>query len=934
MMVFFDEFEFNSETLELKRDGSPVRFDPLLLRMLGVLSARPGQLVTKQDLVRSVWGGGIVTDNAVTVAIARLRRLLGHEREKREFIVTVHGRGYRFVRHVSSRSPEAALKGAAEESSQHPLFVGRERVLKHLREALEEARDGRGSACMLLGDSGMGKTRAIEIIAQEATAAGVPVAWGYCREVGDTPPLWPFAQLIRELLTKVPLDPSDAHFRRLVPQLKRVLPELVEPTALQRDDGDPRSSQVARYKIFDATARVLAMAAQKSPCVLVLDDLHRADPASLELLRYLIDELAITRIALYGTVRTSEPLHPHLEHVLGHRNVARITLEPLAESDVASYVRGVLREPYPALAQAVFRKSEGNPFFMTELLRHVRERDNVDPESLEVPDAARELVRQRAARLDDAARGVLSNAAVIGRRFDLPVLHALIGGSLNDLMSTLDEALARGVLSADPNSTTAFAFSHELLRSALYDALPRRERRGLHLAVAQALEQRAAAGDSVPSGDLAYHFRAALPVSDPRKVVHYCRAAALEATRVHSYTDGARYMNYARDALDLMEQPSPRMRMTLLLQQAMFIQAQSWVDAQRLLREVIGVARTLRAGPHMVMAVLLLDPNHGVPASPDTATLLQEALGLLGEDEAGWRAAAIARLATLPPLAWSAEASAVELERAKQLAEQSGEPMGLYITRLSELYLEFGPEQRRQAEQTLEEVQRLGRLMTMTIQPLLRESYRALMALQDGDQEAMYAALARGEAACQQLDTDRIWYFERFAAVARINNGHVSDGTAQLEALHQRVRGSSNRSTELLYAYDECVIMGRPTKLPKHVLRDVFAFRPEDPPAIWAMKVRGLTAAGLHDEARTVLEVIPPSKLADLPHDREYLGTLGALARAATVLRARDYITALQPLLARYPTRFAVNSTFFSEGRISDLLESLEHTKAHWGLAN
>ena len=168
---------------------------------------------------------------------------------------------------------------------------------------------------MLLGEPGIGKTRAVEMLASEAAEAGVPVAWGYCREVGDTPPLWPFAQLVRELLTKVPLDPADAQFRSLMPQLKRVLPELADATAFQQDRSDARSTQVARYKIFDATASVLAMAARHTPCVLILDDLHRADPASLELFRYLIDELAITRIALYGTVRTSDSVHPHLGHV-------------------------------------------------------------------------------------------------------------------------------------------------------------------------------------------------------------------------------------------------------------------------------------------------------------------------------------------------------------------------------------------------------------------------------------------------------------------------------------------------------------------------------------------------------------------------------------------------------------------------------------------
>jgi eukaryotic-like serine/threonine-protein kinase len=923
MILSFDKFAFDTEMLELRREGELVPSDALLLRILAALGMRAGQLVSKEELVLAVWGKRVVTDNALTVAIARLRKLLGQERDKREFIVTVYGRGYRFTASVvAGTSPPRARPGLV--ASPAPLFVGRDPVMKHLRAALAAARDGRGSACMLLGEPGIGKTRAVETLANEAAQAGIPVAWGYCREVGDTPPLWPFAQLVREVLAKVPLDAAEGQLGRLMPHLQRLLPELADPAPPQLGSWNTRPSPTLKHELFDATARLFAIAARRSPCVLILDDLHRADPASLELLRYLMDELAVTGIALYGMVRSSDEPHPHLSHVLGHRNVTRIALPPLSEQDVADYVSSVLHEPHPALAQAVFLKSEGNPFFMTELLRHVREGDRVEPAALHVSDAALELVRQRAAKLDDAARGLLSHAAVIGRRFDLPLLHTISGGSIDSLMTALDDALARGVVTTEANGATAFAFAHELLRSALYDALPRRERRGLHLTVARALEQRAELGENVPAADLAYHYRAALPQSDPRKVVQHCREAAKQAAYLQSYTDAARYMGYARQALDLLEHPSPRLRMALLLHQATFLHTHSIREAEPLIRSAIEIARAQRAGDALANAAILLDPFPGATASSDSCSLLEEALQLLPEDAHGPRARVLSRLATMPPLAYDVARGSAVLARAKRLAQTSGEPLAIYLARVAELYRNYEPTSPLELDRTLDEVERLSRdAMAMANQPVLRESYRAIAALQAGDLEAMNAAIARGAAHCRQLDTERGWFFDRFAAIALVNAGRLEEGAALLEPLHHRTRGDSFYYTNVLCAYDECVVLGRPASLPLYELRNLFAQNPGDPPNVWALKVRTLTAAGLHDDARALLGQIKAAQLASLPHDHDYLGTLGALARASTTLRMSEYSAALQPLLSPYANLFAANTTFFNEGRIADIIESL-----------
>ena len=134
----------------------------------------------------------------------------------------------------------------------------------------------------------------------------------------------------------------------------------------------------------------------------------------------------------------------------------------------------MLDDPAGALGRAVFEKSEGNPFYMVELSRQLSDAGHADPSALQLPFAALELVRQRVARLDDGARGVLSCAAVIGRSFELSVLQAMSARGPSALMASLDDALASRSVVAAPDSRTAFAFGHDLLRAALYDAIAAR----------------------------------------------------------------------------------------------------------------------------------------------------------------------------------------------------------------------------------------------------------------------------------------------------------------------------------------------------------------------------------------------------------------------------------------------------------------------------
>jgi predicted ATPase len=334
-------------------------------------------------------------------------------------VVTVHGRGYRFLRPVvllDSRTQPLASGSVARDPS--PL-AGRERVLERLAAALSEAGSGSGGLFVLTGEPGIGKTRVVEMLAREAIGMGVAVAWGYCRELGDASPLWPFAGLLRNLIRQAPAARSvlrEARFVAQVPELLSLIPELAVGANAPTPGADANERPIelgAKHRVFDAITRALTLAAEYTPYVLILDDLQRADAASLELLHYLLPELSRTRIlflATLGNQRESAASLP-LTQVLSHRNCTRIALPRLSEAEVASYLVALLGDADPSLCRAVFEKSEGNPFAMTQLAQQIRyqpEREIGVPEMASVPF---QQVRQRIAKVDEATRDVLTLAA-------------------------------------------------------------------------------------------------------------------------------------------------------------------------------------------------------------------------------------------------------------------------------------------------------------------------------------------------------------------------------------------------------------------------------------------------------------------------------------------------------------------------------------------
>lgn len=935
MIYSFGSFEFDDELMQLRRSDKVVRLELVSRRVLAMLLRRAGELVTKDDLLNEVWEGRNVADNCVTVAMARLRKALDTANDDGDFVLTLYGRGYRFVGAVVTHpsvidgGKDAPTAPAPSPDAAQPLarFVGRERVLARLRQALSDADAGRGRLCALVGEAGIGKTRAVEALQLSLSGHPVRVAWGFCREAGDTPPLWPWLRLLRE----VAASSSDGH-----------APDAVLRELLERLESQPPTDGshhlgfegATRHRTFEAIAQAFVRAAQDAPWLLVLDDLHRADGASLELLGQLVDELAHARILIVATLRHS-PGRPspraetHLPYVLAHRNCERIALERLSESEVVSYVGSVIDDPDARLGRAVYAKSEGNPFYMVEMERQLLGSGSPNPHDLAIPGIALDSFRRRVLQLGSEARETLVAACVIGRSFELPILQAVTDRPWSSLLASLDDAIASDIVVEAPDSTTAFAFGHDLMRSVLYDELAPAARRRWHVKIGEALERRLSLGHTVPPSELAYHLHAGLPESDLRKTVKFCRLAAASAAAVYANSDLVRYLRNALEALDLMDHSSARLRLRMWYWVAVYGRGQPSLDYPGALRQIIALARDQGDGVMLLRAAIMFNQYPGFQPLPGARAVLEHAIKLLPEELPSAMSVALSAIACTAPESYDGGRVRELLTQSTALAKQSGSRAATYVALVSSLYLLGGPEHEQEAEGVaaeLAEIYRQKPRPEITFVPLFLSLYRSVSAMQRGDRVRASAAIELGISHARDIGNSLQWHFERFQVLAQLNEGAWSDALPKLTALHRRAERTSMIGADPFCAFDQIVIVGEVTgsaPLLDDALRRALDFELSDPPSIWAMKVRALAAVGLHSEALGVLRARSASEVGRLPCDSQLLGTLGHLARACVQLGAQEYVEALEARLRAFPEHFSIHNAFVCEGSVPHLLGML-----------
>lgn len=452
---------------------------------------------------------------------------------------------------------EHRLALPAELAREKGTLVGRDEELRALEDVWRQACAGEPRVIVVAGEPGIGKTRLVAELCRSVHREGATILLGHSYEE-TLVPYQPFVEALGHYVAGCPVDELRLQVGTRRAALAKLVPELTgtEEAASSRGD-DPEGE---RYALFDAVASLLREAAHARSLVLVLDDLHWADAPSLLLLRHVVRSADRAPLLILGTYRDTEvqegdPLASALAELRRARLLDSLRLDGLDAGDVATLIRARGAQVEGELARAVAERSEGNPFYVEEIVRHLDE-----GAELAMPESVKDLILRRLRGLAEQDRRTVAAAAVIGAEFQLDVLEGVTGTNGEELLDSIDRAVAERVLVELPEAVGRYAFAHTLIRETVYEQLSVTRRARLHLRVGEALEELHAGRLDDDAAMLAHHF--AQGGDDARSFEHQLRAArtaarvyALEAAFTHY---GAAFETGTR--LSLSAETDERMR--------------------------------------------------------------------------------------------------------------------------------------------------------------------------------------------------------------------------------------------------------------------------------------------------------------------------------------------------------------------------------------
>ena len=547
---------------EIRAAGAVVPFTRLEFDILAYMAAHPGWVISPDQLMEGVWGYSSLGDSrTVSVHMGNMRRKLEHAGAS-GCLHTVRGAGYKL------QAPDATTAHNAARGLSP--FVGRAKQLSLLDRLHEHVLTGLGGRAVIVwGEAGIGKTRLMEEVGARAAGRGALVLWGRSLEDEGAPAYWPWMQVLRALHRSVDIDVIQRAVGMHGSELAILSPELGGADSDQQPSST-HSGAEARFRMFDAVAMMLQDLAKEHPLVLMLDDLHDADRASLALLEHIARELPSTRILIVGGARDVEigPDHPlsGLLATLTREAIGEhVSLPAMSQSEVSRLVEMVAATPPdPDLVDAIWRETDGNPFFVTQITRLLVAEGSMAGQTglnldilSRVPEGVRATVHRRLAGLSDDCRRVLRTGAVVGREFDLRLVACVSGVGSSRAAVALDEAASARLVGIVSNDYR-FRFRHNLTRQATYETLGESERLHLHGEVGDYLEALHADRLENHHEELAYHYQQAVPSGWIDKAVRYTMLAGTAAAARYAWEDARRHFERTLALASQLEGPGTR----------------------------------------------------------------------------------------------------------------------------------------------------------------------------------------------------------------------------------------------------------------------------------------------------------------------------------------------------------------------------------------
>ena len=592
--TFFDPFSLDQANECLWRGTQAIKLRPKAFSVLDYLVRRPGQLVTKEELLDAVWPGTFVGEAVLKVAIRQIREALDDDSSSPRFIETAHRRGYRFIGPISDTAPtlpkDTETQPAAAPlriSNPQPSVVGRDQALSRMQSWIVKMLGAERQIVFVTGEAGIGKTALVDTFVQTiASNRNIRIVRGQCLEqYGTSEAYLPVLEAIGKLCREHPriVDVLRAHAPMWLLQL---------PSLISSSDREMLSRLVVgatRERMLREMGEALEVLTAEMPLVLILEDLHWSDYSTLDLISYLARQRHSAQLMLIGTYRPVElivsghPLQAVKRELLARQQCEELPLDYLSEDAVARYLS--VRFPnnqFPArLAALIHERTEGNPLFMLNAVDYLLADGSIageqglwqlvagiDMVDVGVPDSIKQMIEKQVDHLDAAGQRTLEVASVTGAEFSTRALAVALGEDGAAVEARCHE-LARqkqfiqycGVQALPTgDAISRYGFIHSLYQNVLYERISSSRRVQLHRRIGEQAELLHGERSKEVAAELAMHFERG---ANYRQAAKYLQLAADNEIRRFSY-HGA--VELARRGLELLEKvPDMRERTELEL---------------------------------------------------------------------------------------------------------------------------------------------------------------------------------------------------------------------------------------------------------------------------------------------------------------------------------------------------------------------------------